>query len=47
MRHWIGTLDGSVTPLVQNWQVRAALATAVAAQQSLETGRAVAIGGQQ
>lgn len=43
MRHWIGTLDGSVTPIVENWQVRAALATAIAAQHSLDTGRAVTI----
>ncbi|WP_328599895.1 Gfo/Idh/MocA family oxidoreductase, partial [Rhodococcus sp. (in: high G+C Gram-positive bacteria)] len=44
MRHWIATLDGSASPIVENWQVRAALATAIAAQQSLDTGRAVSIG---
>lgn len=43
MRHWIGTLDGSSSPIVENWQVRAALATAIAAQRSLDTGRAVTI----
>ena len=44
MRHWIATLDGSASPIVENWQVRAALATAIAAQQSLDTGCAVSIG---
>lgn len=44
LRHWIGTLDGSVVPIVENSQVRAALATAVAAQRSLDTGKAVTIG---
>lgn len=43
MRHWLDTLDGSTTPIVETWQVRAALAAAVAAQQSLDTGRAVTI----
>lgn len=43
LRHWVATLHGTETPIVRAAQVRAALAAALAAQQSLETGRAITI----
>ncbi|HET8631561.1 MAG TPA: Gfo/Idh/MocA family oxidoreductase [Thermomicrobiales bacterium] len=44
LAHWVATLRGEAEPLVRNEQVRAALAAALAAQRSLETGAAVAPG---
>lgn len=43
LRHWVATLHGTEPPMVTTAQVRAALAAALAAQESLATGRAVAI----
>lgn len=43
MRHWIAVLQGEEQLLVQPSEVRATLATALAAQQSLASGRAIAI----
>ncbi len=44
LRHWIATVRGEESSIVPNAQVRHALAAALAAQESLETGRAVTIG---
>ncbi|MGI8688936.1 MAG: Gfo/Idh/MocA family protein [Thermomicrobiales bacterium] len=44
LRHWIATLRGEESSIVKNAQVRHALAAALAAQESLETGRAVTVG---
>lgn len=44
LRHWVATLRGEEVPIVTAAQVRHALAAALAAQESLETGRAVTIG---
>jgi predicted dehydrogenase len=44
LRHWIATVRGEEAPIVRNAQVRHALAAALAAQESLETGRAVTVG---
>ena len=44
LRHWIATLRGEEEPIVKTVQVRHALAAALAAQESLETGMAVSIG---
>ncbi len=44
LRHWVATLRGEETPIVTTAQVRHALAAALAAQESLETGRAVTVG---
>lgn len=41
--HWLATLRGEEEPLVRAHEVRATLAAALAAQRSLETGRAVDI----
>lgn len=44
LRHWVATVRGEESSIVKNAQVRHALAAALAAQESLETGRAVTIG---
>jgi predicted dehydrogenase len=44
LRHWIASVRGEESPIVKNTQVRHALAAALAAQESLETGRAVTVG---
>ena len=44
LRHWIATLHGDEEPIVKTAEVRGALAAALAAQISLESGAAVAIG---
>ena len=44
LTHWLATLRGEAAPIVKNEQVRATLAAALAAQESLETGAAVALG---
>ena len=44
LAHWLATLRGEEAPLVTLPQARAALAAALAAQESLETGAAVRIG---
>jgi predicted dehydrogenase len=41
LRHWIATVRGEREPIVTTAQVRAALAAALAAQQSLTTGAAI------
>lgn len=41
LAHWVATLRGEAEPLVRAHEVRATLAAALAAQRSLETGRAV------
>ncbi|MGH7921214.1 MAG: Gfo/Idh/MocA family protein [Candidatus Dormibacteraceae bacterium] len=41
--HWVATLRGAAEPLVRWEEVRATLAAALAAQRSLETGRAVGV----
>lgn len=43
-RHWLQVLSGEVEPAISVSESRAALETAIAAQQSLETGRAVHVG---
>jgi len=44
LRHWVAVIRGEATPIVRNDQVRNALAAALAAQDSLETGRAIDLG---
>ena len=44
LTHWLATLDGREEPIVTLPQVRAALAAALAAQESLERGAAIALG---
>jgi predicted dehydrogenase len=44
LRHWIATLHGEEEPIVKTAEVRATLAAAMAAQTSLESGKAVNIG---
>ncbi len=44
LRHWIASVRGEESPIVKNTQVRHALAAALAAQESLESGRAVTVG---
>lgn len=44
LRHWVATVRGEESPIVQTAQVRHALAAALAAQESLESGRAISIG---
>lgn len=44
LTHWLATLAGREEPIVTVPQVRAALAAALGAQESLETGAAVALG---
>jgi len=41
LRHWIAVLRGEEAPIVRHDQVRHALAAALAAQESIETGRAI------
>jgi predicted dehydrogenase len=41
LSHWVATLRGEAEPIVQTAQVRAALAAALGAQESLTTGAAV------
>lgn len=43
LAHWVATLRGEAEPLVRADEVRATLAAALAAQRSLESGRAVDI----
>ncbi|MER7334206.1 MULTISPECIES: Gfo/Idh/MocA family oxidoreductase [unclassified Micromonospora] len=43
LRHWADTLRGDASPIVTNGQVRTALAAAVAAQRSLESGQPVEV----
>ncbi len=43
LRHWTAIVRGEETPIVTTAQVRAALAAALAAQESLTSGRAVTI----
>lgn len=43
LRHWREVLDGEAEPIVRPWEVRAAFAAAIAAQESYTTGRAVAL----
>lgn len=43
LRHWVAVLRGDEAPIVRHGQVRHALAAALAAQESIETGRAVAL----
>lgn len=45
LRHWVATLAGDEEPIVTAPQVRMVLATALAAQESLETGTAVPVAG--
>lgn len=44
LAHWVATLQGREEPIVTLPQVRAALAAALAAQRSLKTGEAIALG---
>lgn len=44
LRHWVATLHGDEEPIVKTAEVRSALAAALAAQISLESGMAVTIG---
>ena len=44
LTHWLATLRGEAVPIVKNEQVRAALAAAFGAQESLESGAAVTLG---
>jgi predicted dehydrogenase len=44
LRHWVATLHGDEEPIVKTTEVRGALAAALAAQVSLESGAAVVIG---
>lgn len=41
LRHWVELVEGRTEPIVRTAEVRAALATGLAAQQSLDTGRAI------
>ncbi|WP_427017345.1 Gfo/Idh/MocA family protein [Pseudarthrobacter sp. P1] len=41
LRHWVDLMEGRAEPIVRTAEVRAALATGLAAQESLDTGRAV------
>ncbi len=41
LSHWIDLVEGRADPIVKTVEVRAALATGLAAQQSLDTGRAI------
>lgn len=41
LTHWTELMNGAAAPVVRTIEVRTALATALAAQQSLDTGRAV------
>jgi predicted dehydrogenase len=43
MSHWLDVLEGTAQPIVRTAEVRASLATGLAAQESLTTGRAVDI----
>lgn len=43
LSHWVATLRGQEGPIVKLEEVRAALAAGIAAQQSLQTGRAVTL----
>ncbi|MFZ0217086.1 MAG: Gfo/Idh/MocA family oxidoreductase [Candidatus Dormiibacterota bacterium] len=43
--HWVATLRGEARPIVGWSEVRATLAAALGAQRSLETGRAISLGG--
>ncbi|MFD7160582.1 Gfo/Idh/MocA family protein [Kribbella sp. NPDC059898] len=44
LRHWIDVVRGTAEPIVKIDEVRRALAAALAAQESLDTGRAVSVG---
>jgi predicted dehydrogenase len=44
LTHWLATLTGQEEPIVTLPQVRGALAAALGAQESLETGAAIALG---
>jgi predicted dehydrogenase len=41
LSHWVDVIEGREAPIVKTAEVRATLATGLAAQQSLDTGRAV------
>jgi predicted dehydrogenase len=43
LSHWVATLRGTEEPIVKLEEVRAALAAGIAAQESLQTGRAVTL----
>lgn len=45
LRHWRDVLDGTSAPIVQPWEIRAAFAAAIAAQESYATGRAIDLAG--
>lgn len=41
LSHWVDLMEGRTEPIVKTSEVRASLATGLAAQQSLDTGRAI------
>src|SRR5699024_6823392 len=43
--HWRDVLDGTTAPIVRPWEIRAALATALAARESSATGRTIDLAG--